>query len=48
MLMNEVVDNTIDEYILSHGNEVQIKIDGTERDGARLRARYSACPHRSR
>ena len=29
ILMKEVVDNTIDEYIMGHGKEVQIKIEGT-------------------
>ena len=29
VLMKEVVDNTIDEYIMGHGKEVQIKIEGT-------------------
>src|SRR5262249_11979470 len=29
ILLKEVVDNAIDEYIMGHGREVQIKIDGT-------------------
>ena len=29
VLMKEVVDNTIDEYIMGHGKEVQIEIEGT-------------------
>ncbi len=29
VLMKEVVDNTIDEYIMGHGKEVNIKIEGT-------------------
>jgi topoisomerase-4 subunit B len=29
ILLKEVVDNTIDEYIMGHGKEVNIKVDGT-------------------
>src|ERR1051326_8125171 len=29
ILMKEVIDNTIDEFIMGHGREVQIKVDGT-------------------
>jgi topoisomerase IV subunit B len=29
ILLKEVVDNAIDEYIMGHGKEVEIKIDGT-------------------
>ncbi|HKW30660.1 MAG TPA: DNA topoisomerase IV subunit B [Verrucomicrobiae bacterium] len=29
ILLKEVVDNAIDEYIMGHGREVEIKIDGT-------------------
>jgi topoisomerase IV subunit B len=28
VLLKEVVDNAIDEYIMGHGKEVEIKIDG--------------------
>ena len=29
VLLKEVVDNGIDEYIMGHGKEIQIKIEGT-------------------
>jgi topoisomerase IV subunit B len=29
ILLKEVLDNAVDEYIMGHGKEVQIKIDGT-------------------
>src|SRR5437868_13463105 len=29
VLLKEVVDNAIDEYIMGHGKEVQIKVEGT-------------------
>ena len=29
ILLKEVIDNAIDEYIMGHGREVQIKVDGT-------------------
>ena len=29
VLMKEVVDNTIDEFIMGHGKEVNIKVEGT-------------------
>src|SRR5215216_5470464 len=29
ILLKEVVDNTIDEYIMGHGKEVNIKVEGT-------------------
>src|SRR5476651_2501464 len=29
VLLKEVVDNAIDEYIMGHGKEVQINIEGT-------------------
>ena len=29
ILLKEVVDNTIDEFIMGHGKEVQIKVEGT-------------------
>ena len=29
ILLKEVVDNTIDEFIMGHGKEIQIKIEGT-------------------
>ena len=35
ILMKEVVDNTIDEYIMGHGKEVQIKIEGMRVSRAR-------------
>ena len=28
ILLKEVVDNTIDEFIMGHGKEVQIKVEG--------------------
>ncbi len=30
ILLKEVIDNTIDEYIMGHGKEVQITIDGSQ------------------
>lgn len=30
ILLKEVIDNAIDEFIMGHGKEVQIKIDGTK------------------
>ncbi len=30
VLLKEVIDNAIDEYIMGHGKEVQIKIEGTK------------------
>src|SRR4249919_2356529 len=29
IMLKEVVDNAVDEYIMGHGKEVEIKIDGT-------------------
>src|SRR2546422_9149691 len=29
ILLKEVIDNAIDEYIMGHGKEVQVSIDGT-------------------
>src|SRR5260370_35278450 len=29
ILLKEVIDNAIDEYIMGHGKEVQVDIDGT-------------------
>ena len=42
ILLKEVIDNAIDEYIMGHGKEVQISIDGTHGQRARFRARHSA------
>ncbi len=42
VLLKEVIDNTIDEYIMGHGKEVQINVEGQSRHGARLRPRHSA------
>ena len=42
ILLKEVVDNAIDEYIMGHGKEVEIKIDGTRVTRARFRARHPA------
>ena len=30
ILLKEVIDNAIDEFIMGHGKEVEIKIDGNE------------------
>ena len=42
ILLKEVIDNAIDEYIMGHGKEVQIDIEGNTRDRARFRPRHSA------
>ena len=42
ILLKEVIDNAIDEYIMGHGKEVQINIEGTRVSRARFRARHSA------
>ena len=42
ILMKEVLDNTIDEFIMGHGKEVQIHHRGQPRGGARFRPRHSA------
>ena len=41
ILLKEVIDNAIDEFIMGHGKEVQINIEGTRRQRARFRARHS-------
>ena len=42
ILLKEVIDNAIDEYIMGFGKEVEITIDGTRVSRARSRARHSA------
>ena len=42
ILLKEVIDNAIDEFIMGHGKEVQITIEGNRGDGARFRPRHSA------
>ncbi len=34
VLLKEVIDNAIDEFIMGHGNEVLVTIDGTAGQGA--------------
>jgi topoisomerase-4 subunit B len=41
ILLKEVIDNAIDEFIMGYGKEVQIKIEGNGH-GARFRARHPA------
>ena len=41
ILIKEVLDNCIDEFVMGHGKKVEVVIEGTARGGARLRAR---CP----
>ena len=42
ILLKEVMDNAIDEYIMGHGKEVQIDIEGNARQRARFRPRHPA------
>ena len=42
ILLKEVIDNAIDEFIMGHGKEVQISIEGNGGDRARFRPRHSA------
>ena len=42
ILLKEVIDNAIDEFIMGHGEEVQIDIEGNARHRARFRPRHPA------
>ena len=42
ILLKEVVDNAIDEFIMGHGKEVDIALARTVAAGARFRARHPA------
>ena len=42
ILLKEVIDNAIDEFIMGHGKEVQIKIEDAVVTRARFRPRHSA------
>ena len=41
ILLKEVIDNAIDEFIMGYGKEVQISIEGSHRQRARFRAGHS-------
>ena len=46
VLLKEVVDNAIDEYIMGHGKDVNIKVEGTRvsvRDFGRVRGKLLRC-----
>ena len=40
ILLKEVIDNAIDEFIMGYGKEVRIDIEGSHRQRARFRARH--------